>query len=567
MSGDMNDSPEASPDGAQISMAYYAALVLGAATSLTIAGLLFATFWLGRPQNLSQRTTELADLIEVALVDHYIPPENINREDGVPQSHQEEKTTVRWTSHIFNVALPKQLNGEGLRKLLRDEVSTYYVRMTSMERSPDAPDVERLAFYLDKQLFAEVRLLPTPNEQVASYQSDLRSSSVQLADLAESVLKLLTPTAASTREPPVAREDLNSLWYYTHLTAELSPGLTLGALKERLEAVIALPDARVETGLAAQSGANLQISLGGRPCVGLTCSVTPAVAPARPTPVSLEGVLEGGILGSEPSEEPEAAAPPKAMAVEPLAPEGPKESASPAETVSVVESPSPPPVRKSRTRMAIIIDDGGYVRADTDRVLNLDTRLTLAILPNTPHGKDTAREGAAAGFEIMLHMPMETHSATEQAVEGTLFTAMGKKEIQKLTRDALDQYPEVVGVNNHTGSKFTENAEKLNFVFDVLKERDLYFIDSYTKSTSVALDTAARKGLFTARRDVFLDNEEDTNSIRTQFERLVKEAIEKGSAIGIGHFQKPNTAKVLAEELPKLKNAGIDLVHASELVQ
>ena len=163
-------------------------------------------------------------------------------------------------------------------------------------------------------------------------------------------------------------------------------------------------------------------------------------------------------------------------------------------------------------------------------------------------------------------MPMESHSKKEEAVEGTIFGAMGQKEIQKLVNNALDQYPEVVGINNHTGSKFTENEEKLGFVFEVLKERNLFFIDSFTLNTSIAYEAARKAGIPTARRDVFLDNNADEASIRAQFDELVKQTIAQGSAIGIGHFQKPNTAKVLAVEIPKLKNAGIELVHASELL-
>ena len=167
----------------------------------------------------------------------------------------------------------------------------------------------------------------------------------------------------------------------------------------------------------------------------------------------------------------------------------------------------------------------------------------------------------------MLHMPMDSHSQSEQAVEGTIYSAMGKAEIQKLTNNALDQYPEVKGINNHTGSKFTENAEKLGFVFEILEQRGLYFVDSFTKNTSVAFETARKAGIPAARRDVFLDNDEDVASIRKQFDELVALAIKNGSAIGIVHFQKPNTSKVLTEEIPKLENAGIELVHVSELVQ
>ncbi len=547
--------------------ANHAKAALGLSSSLAIAGLLFGAFWMGRPYNLKPETQELAKRLESSLREHYVPPENVERGESEEKSETDGNKTTQWTFHPFRVTVPKRLNNNGLRKTLRQDMTALNVRVMNKERDPNEPEIDKLAFYLGKYEFAEMILLPSVEDVIATNRSVLRSSSTQLADITDKVLKGLNLSPAHTREDAVPREDLNSLWNYTHFTAQLPPGLTLGALKEKMEAMIALPDARVEVGNRLQGDVNMQITLGGRTCVGLACSVTPAAPPARPEPVNLDTAMEGGILGSEPEESMElveTSEPTEAPAI-------PDENAPVAAPVPVVEStvtqPEPQGSESKKIRLAIIIDDGGYVRADTYRVLKLDPRLTLAILPNTPHGKATAQEGSDLGFEIMLHMPMETHSTTEQAVEGTIYTAMGKKEIQKLTNNALNQYPAVVGINNHTGSKFTEKAKKLGYVFEVLEQRDLFFIDSYTKNTSVALETARKAGLPTARRDVFLDNDEDEASILAQFEVLVKTAIEEGSAIGIGHFQKPNTAKVLAEEIPKLKNAGIELVHVSELLQ
>ena len=141
------------------------------------------------------------------------------------------------------------------------------------------------------------------------------------------------------------------------------------------------------------------------------------------------------------------------------------------------------------------------------------------------------------------------------------------KGIQELTNKAIDQIPYIVGINNHTGSKFTSNKKKMGFVLEVLKQRGLFFIDSVTIGTSVAYEAAMAAGVPTARRNVFLDNEDNVDSVRRQYEQLLQMARENGSAIGIGHFQHAATARVLADEIPKLADAHIELVHASELVQ
>ena len=73
------------------------------------------------------------------------------------------------------------------------------------------------------------------------------------------------------------------------------------------------------------------------------------------------------------------------------------------------------------------------------------------------------------------------------------------------------------------------------------------------------------------RSDLFLDNPQDTeqeqvSEIKKRFDEIIELAIEEGDAIAICHFRS-TTATVLAELLPTLESRGIELVHASELVE
>jgi len=229
---------------------------------------------------------------------------------------------------------------------------------------------------------------------------------------------------------------------------------------------------------------------------------------------------------------------------------------------------TPPPTATPPTgtpRIALILDDGGYGKETTETILGMDPKLTLSILPFTPFGEDTAKRGAALGFEIMLHMPMEPFSA-EVKFKGQLNVGMGKDEVAKLTQEAIATVPGLVGINNHTGSKFTSDEESMKHFFEAISGQPYYFIDSYTTGKSKAYDAAKAAGFRVGKRSVFLDDKSDTAYIRKQFEILRAHAKRDGAAIGIGHFR-PATVKVLPEELTKIDAEGIDLVHASELVQ
>ncbi len=222
-------------------------------------------------------------------------------------------------------------------------------------------------------------------------------------------------------------------------------------------------------------------------------------------------------------------------------------------------------VAQAHPRVAIIVDDGGYGGECTEIILGLDPGLTFAILPNTPVGTTLAVEAAQRGFEIMLHMPMDNDSESLKH-PGQIDTTMGAAEIQRLTQDALAQVPGAVGINNHTGSKFTADATAMRHFMGGIQKSGLYFVDSRTTANSVAGDIAREFHIPEAARTLFLDHDNADAEIRARFHELIQDAHAQGSAIGICHFR-PNTAVVLRDMLPLLQTEGIQLVHASELVR
>lgn len=222
-------------------------------------------------------------------------------------------------------------------------------------------------------------------------------------------------------------------------------------------------------------------------------------------------------------------------------------------------------IAQAHPRVAIIVDDGGYGGEATEIIIGLDPALTLAILPNTPNGTTLAEEAARRGFELMLHMPMDNDSDT-LTHPGQINTGMDAAEIHSLTKAALAQVPGAVGINNHTGSKFTADADAMRLFMAGIQDSGLYFIDSRTTPNTVASEVAREFRIPAAARTIFLDHDNADENIRARFQELIQEARAQGSAIGICHFR-PNTAVVLRDLLPQLQAEGIQLVHASELVR
>lgn len=221
------------------------------------------------------------------------------------------------------------------------------------------------------------------------------------------------------------------------------------------------------------------------------------------------------------------------------------------------------PEAASRAQMALIIDDLGYSMDQVNQITTTPYSVTLAVIPYTPFGRKIAELAKRHDKEIMLHTPMETLDPRKW--EAGLTTRMNQEEILSNLQQMLADIPHVKGINNHGGSKFTQDETRMTWVVDDLKSRELYFIDSFTIASSAGLAAARKADLSHGKRDVFLDNEVSLPEIRQQFQTLKKTALDQGKAIGIGHPY-PETLSVLFEELPRLRKAGINLVYVSALI-
>jgi polysaccharide deacetylase 2 family uncharacterized protein YibQ len=238
----------------------------------------------------------------------------------------------------------------------------------------------------------------------------------------------------------------------------------------------------------------------------------------------------------------------------------------PPREIPPLEKPERPPVSpKKLPLVAIIIDDLGYDKKIARKLSDLNALLTFSILPHSPFQRSIARLSRDKGFGIMLHLPMEPlEYPNVNPGPGTLLTSMTPDQLIRQLEKNLDAVPFIKGVNNHMGSKMTAESSQLYQIFSILKNRNLFFIDSRTTAESLCKPSARLFQIPFSQRDVFLDHLVEVQFIRKQLKELVRIAQENGYAVGIGH---PHvlTYQVLHEMLPDLQKK-VKLVPASEIV-
>ncbi len=222
--------------------------------------------------------------------------------------------------------------------------------------------------------------------------------------------------------------------------------------------------------------------------------------------------------------------------------------------------------QETSPRIALIVDDIGYDRAVVKKFLSLNLPITLSMLPKSPFAKSILGEARKNHVEIMLHQPMEPFEYPRiNPGPGTLLTSMTPDELVQQLIQNLEDMPFVSGVNNHMGSKMTASASQMRQVFSVLKQRNLYFIDSRTTEKTICRSSADLLQIPFGERDIFIDHFQDKDFIKKQLYELVRIATTHGEAIGIAHPY-TKTYQVLKTALPDLKQK-VQFVPVSEVVR
>jgi polysaccharide deacetylase 2 family uncharacterized protein YibQ len=224
--------------------------------------------------------------------------------------------------------------------------------------------------------------------------------------------------------------------------------------------------------------------------------------------------------------------------------------------------PAPP-----ESRVAIIIDDMGLSLEALKELCDLGQPITISILPYSPYAEETARIAQENGLEVMLHLPGESlnHEEGNNSTPGLIKSGMSEEEIRSQVEDSLSRVPFARGINNHMGSKITQEEPVMRPILDLLKSRGLYFIDSRTTADTIAFDLAHKMGLRAAYRNIFLDSSVGVDYSKEQIIKLFRLSQKTGRAIAIGH-PFPETLQALRENIHLLKAYRVKPVLASEII-
>ncbi len=210
---------------------------------------------------------------------------------------------------------------------------------------------------------------------------------------------------------------------------------------------------------------------------------------------------------------------------------------------------------EKKPQIALIFDDLGESMKESNDVHSLGIPLTISIIPDRKFSRNIAYTGYRCGYPILIHLPMEPKgdsAAFLKMKDKFIGRHLPLRKIKWLLRKYLNYFQIAIGVNNHMGSKATEDEELVRIVLAAVKKKNLVFIDSRTSPKSCVCGVAKELEVECAANEGFLDSIDEVNKIREKIHGLVEKARKKEKIIVIAH-PKENTFKALRKELPFLK--------------
>lgn len=228
----------------------------------------------------------------------------------------------------------------------------------------------------------------------------------------------------------------------------------------------------------------------------------------------------------------------------------------------VIKTLAPPKkqAKKQKPKLAIIMDDLAY-KSQLNDLQKLNLPITPSFFPVSPDSPDTAKLAASTPF-YMVHLPLEAQTP-QHSRQKWILVGSNQDEIRAQIATIKEQFPRLMFLNNHTGSKFTASEPDMANLLQVLGEFGIEFVDSRTSADTAAPKLYKQASRPLLSRDVFLDNTPSVSYTTDQLKLAIKIAKKKGYAIAICHPHK-STFKALANAKHSLFKE-VELVYIKDL--
>jgi hypothetical protein len=224
--------------------------------------------------------------------------------------------------------------------------------------------------------------------------------------------------------------------------------------------------------------------------------------------------------------------------------------------------------KKSNTTppaIGIVVDDTGNVTDKLPLWTAIDAPLCFSVMPYPPLSQQLAEQLFNSGYVIMMHVPTDNAPPNSFAGTGQLATGMDRAAVFSTLDSDVSKVPHVTGMYNHMGGRGCDQLDLMTYEVEWAKSKGLFVVDSKSSVSSKVTKACLALGLPERNNEVFIDHQNDPAYIRGAMRQLADLARKNGTAIGICHWHRPNTATVVGEMIQTLKAEGIHFAFARDI--
>jgi hypothetical protein len=215
--------------------------------------------------------------------------------------------------------------------------------------------------------------------------------------------------------------------------------------------------------------------------------------------------------------------------------------------------------------IAIVVDDTGLSTENLNQWLAIDAPITFSTLPYCAATSELAEGLYQAGFRIMMHIPTENNPPNSFSGKGQLAVGMDRATVFSTLDADLATVPHVVGINNHQGGRGCNDLQLMTYECQWAQERGLFVVDSDSSTSSKVTKAAASLGMPRRLNQLFIDHDNNPDYIRKIMRQVADIARRNGTAIGICHFHRPNTPRIVGEMIQTLEGEGIHFAFVQDI--
>lgn len=215
------------------------------------------------------------------------------------------------------------------------------------------------------------------------------------------------------------------------------------------------------------------------------------------------------------------------------------------------------PAAKNKAQLIFVFDDGGQNIQHLNKFLELPFPITVAVLPQITHSKESAQMVRKSGNELILHQPMQSVNASINPGPGAITPQMSENQVISTLFTNINEIGPIEGMNNHEGSAITADAEMMSIIMKIASEEGIFFLDSRTNVETKVPYVAREMGYSYYERNIFLDNEKTRANVLSELNKGLALANKNGSVIMIGHIWSADfLPAILKEAYPELLAKG-----------